>query len=99
MTLKILELARNDLIDGYQFYEKQHSSLGNYFLTSLYNDIDSLKYTAGVHRLVHGQFRRALSKRFPWAIYYTVSNQTIYIHAITDSRRNPEWIKEHLKKA
>lgn len=99
MTLKVLDLARNDLIDGYHFYEIQHSGLGNYFLDTLYNDIESLKYTGGVHRLVHNHFHRALSKRFPWAIYYTLSNQSVYIHAVTDCRRDPDWIKEHLKKA
>lgn len=97
MTIKILDLARDDLIDGYRFYEKQRAGLGNYFLENLSADIESLKFTGGTHPVLYKSFHRALSKSFPWAIYYSVSNQILYVHAITDCRRDPEWIKQHLK--
>ena len=32
MTIRILDLARDDLINGYRFYEHQSTGLGNYFL-------------------------------------------------------------------
>jgi hypothetical protein len=38
----------NDLADGFQFYEKQQESLGDYFLDSIFSDIDSLKLYAGI---------------------------------------------------
>ena len=97
MTIKILDLARDDLMDGYHFYEQQRKDLGTYFLENLSADIESLRFTGGTHRVVYKSFHRALSKRFPWAIYYTVSQQTLYIHAITDCRRDPEWIRQHLQ--
>ena len=99
MTIRILDLARDDLIDGYHFYDNQSPGLGSYFLENIYNDIESLKYTGGAHLVIHQHFYRALSKRFPWAIYYTKSNQTVYIHAVTDCRREPDWIKKHLEKS
>lgn len=99
MTIRILDLARDDLIDGYHFYDNQSPGLGSYFLENIYNDIESLKYTGGAHLVIHQHFYRALSKRFPWAIYYTKSNQTVYIHAVTDCRRDPDWIKKHLEKS
>jgi len=99
MTIRILDLARDDLINGYRFYEHQRSGLGSYFLVNLYNDIESLKYTAGAHLIIHHNFHRALSKRFPWAIYYTLVEKTVYIHAITDCRRDPDWIEKHLDQA
>jgi len=40
----------------------------NTFLHSVYSDIDLLLLYAGVHRVVFG-FHRALSKRFPFAIF------------------------------
>jgi hypothetical protein len=33
MRLQILDSARDDLIDGFYFYEKQEPGLGAYFLT------------------------------------------------------------------
>ena len=42
MKIVILPAARDDLADGFQFYEHQQEGLGNYFLKSLFSDIDSL---------------------------------------------------------
>jgi len=36
-----------DLLSGYHFYERQVENLGNYFLDSLYADLQSLAIYAG----------------------------------------------------
>ncbi len=97
MKIEILDLAKADLLDGFHFYESQEKGLGSYFLTSIYSDIESLRLYAGIHLKPHKNFHRLLSKRFPFAIYYSVSNQAAFVHAIVDCRRNPAWIKRHLK--
>ncbi|MBN8420081.1 MAG: hypothetical protein J0L73_14280 [Verrucomicrobia bacterium] len=43
MKIQILDLAKEDLIEGYRFYEDVEAGLGGYFLTNLYTDIDSRK--------------------------------------------------------
>lgn len=98
MKLRVLDAASQDLIEGFRFYEKQLAGLGEYFLDSLYSDIDSLLLYAGIHAIYFGQYHRALSKRFPFAIYYQMSPQEILIYAVLDCRRNPAWIKKHLSK-
>ena len=70
MKIKILESAKQDLLEGYAFYEKQKEGLGDYFLNSLFSDIESLHLYAGVRQKFFG-FYRMLSKKFPYAIYYT----------------------------
>jgi hypothetical protein len=69
MTIEILDSAEEDLIDGFKFYENQSRGLGDYFLDSLFSDIESLRVYAGIHAL-HFGYHRLLSKRFPFAIYY-----------------------------
>jgi hypothetical protein len=64
MRIEILSEANDDLLKGYYFYERQGPNLGDYFLDSLYSDIDSLLVYAGIHPLVYGR-HRSLSKRFP----------------------------------
>jgi hypothetical protein len=71
MRLQILDSARDDLIEGFYFYEKQEPGLGAYFLTSLYSDMEALKILFGIHPKAYRGFHRALSNRFPFAIYYT----------------------------
>lgn len=96
MKIEILSGADEDLLDGYRFYEQQATGLGGYFLDSLYSDIDSLLVFAGVHRVVYGLYR-CLSKRFPFAIYYSIDSQIIRIHAVLDYRSKPSRIKKRLK--
>ena len=96
MKIVILPSAREDLADGFRFYEAQEGGLGSYFLESLFSDIDSVKLYAGVHRKVFG-FHRALSQRFPYAIYYSVESNTAFIRAVLDCRRNPASIRERLR--
>jgi hypothetical protein len=97
VTVEILDKAEDDLVHGFQFYETRQRGLGSYFLESLFADMESLQLHEGVHRLVYRNYHRALAKRFPFAIFYTVSADTVFVHAVVDCRRKPAWITKHLK--
>ena len=97
MRIKILDEAQDDLIQGFRFYEGREAGLGAYFLDCLFSDIDSLLLYGGIHQVVYGH-RRCLSKRFPFAIYYSVDENIVHVHAVLDCRRNPLWIRKRLKK-
>jgi len=97
MKIKILDSAQRDLLDGYRFYENREIGLGNYFLDSLYSDIDSLQLYAGIHGIHFGRFHRMLSKRFPFAIYYRIEGDKAVVYAILDCRRRPAWTRKRLK--
>ncbi len=95
MRVEITEAAEWDLEEGYHFYESQSEGLGDYFLDTLYSDIDSLAYFAGIHRIVFG-YHRLLSKRFPFAVYYALKEETATVVAVIDCRGNPSWIRKRL---
>ena len=99
MRIQILDLAKDDLIEGFHFYERREAGVGSRFLESLYSDIESLGAVGGIHRKPSGGFHRALAKTFPFAIYYTVDQEFVQIRAIVDCRRRPSWIRRHLRKA
>lgn len=96
MKIVILPSAMNDLVDGFLFYENQEERLGDYFWNSIFADVDSLRIYGGIHRKVFG-FHRLLAKKFPFAIYYAVESDKIFIRAVLDSRRDPKWIRQKLK--
>lgn len=77
MKIRIFDNAKLDLVDGFSFYEAQSCGVGHYFLDSLYSDIDSLGLYAGIHRKKFKDFYWMLSKRFPYAIYYTVADDLV----------------------
>ena len=74
MKIRLFTSAFNDLAGGRNFYERQGDGLGEFFLNSLFSDIDSLVLYGGIHRKVFG-FHRLLSKRFPYAIYYQLKTR------------------------
>jgi plasmid stabilization system protein ParE len=66
-------------------------------LDTLFSDIESLLLYAGLHAKFFGYYR-ALSKRFPYAIYYKISGDHIDIWRVLDCRRDPRWIGKALQE-
>ncbi|MFP4027699.1 MAG: type II toxin-antitoxin system RelE/ParE family toxin [Candidatus Brocadiia bacterium] len=97
MRIRILSSAVEDLHAGRRFYERQGEGVGEYFFDSLFSDIDSLTLYAGIHRKVFGYYRM-LSKRFPYAVYYTMEDGTVVVWRVLDVRRDPERIQETLER-
>ena len=97
MKLRILDLAEADLLSGYEFYEQQSAGIGSYFIDTLQSDIESLRLYAGIHRQVFG-FHRLLSKRFPYAVYYTQTATEVQVWRVFHCRKNPHWIQTQLRK-
>src|SRR5258705_12919950 len=98
MKIEILDRAEEDLVNGFFFYEAHQKGLGSYFLDSLYSDIDSLHLYGGLHQNVYKVYHRLLSRRFPFAIFYTITEDSLLIHAILDCRSDPAWIRDRLEK-
>lgn len=96
MKIEILSIAMADIQSGQHFYEQQQEGLGAYFLDTLFSDIDALLLYADIHQQFFGYYR-ALSKRFPYAIYYRMSGQTIQIWRVLDCRQKPSRIVDALR--
>jgi hypothetical protein len=96
MKIEILSVAMSDIQFGQHFYEQQQEGLGVYFLDSLFSDIDALLLYVGIHQQFFDYYR-ALSKRFPYAIYYRVNGQTIQVWLVLDCRQKPSRILKALK--
>jgi len=96
VRIKILSSATDDLYDGFRFYERQTQGLGIRFFRSLFSDIDSLLVHAGIHPVHFGYFR-LLSKRFPYAIFYSLEEDLIVVRRVLDTRRDPDRIRRALE--
>jgi plasmid stabilization system protein ParE len=96
MRVRIQDSAHNDMREGYWFYENQMPGLGDYFSDTLYGEIESLALYAGIHNKRFG-FYRALSRRFPYSIYYDIEDGEARVYGVLDNRRDPNWIYSHLR--
>ena len=98
MKIKVLSSALEDLYEGRLFYEKQGEGLGEYFFDSLFSDIDSLTLYGGIYPKVFG-YHRLLSRRFPFAIYYRMQEESVVlVFRVLDLRRNPRKIRASLRQ-
>ena len=97
MKVEILRTAEDDLVNGYRFYERQEPGIGNYFLETLFAEIDSLEFYAGAHNRKWGKFRM-LSRRFPFGVFYTIEKDTAYVTAVLDLRRRPSYLKRQIRR-
>jgi hypothetical protein len=70
--------------------------LGRYFLEILFAEIDNLKDYAGIHFLAFGYYR-LLSRRFPYAVYYSIDAGTAIVMAVLDCRSDPASIRDRLE--
>jgi hypothetical protein len=59
-------------------------------------DIESLAYYGGIHEIEFG-YHRALSKRFPFCIYYSLHSDVLLVVAVIDARRDPLWIRSRFE--
>jgi hypothetical protein len=96
MRIAISDDAENDLVDGARFYDSLEHGLGGYFIDSLLSDIDSLLLYAGIHVKVWGYYR-LLSQRFPYAVYYSLEDDLVRIHAVLDCRQDPDKTRNRIQ--
>ena len=96
INIQISTEALEDLADGFWFYEAQKAGLGDYFSIQLKADIEGLRVTAGIHKRGTHDYHRLLSRKFPFAIYYTFAADEAVVWAVVDCRRSPNWIYAHL---
>ena len=95
--LLVLKEVSEDLEDGKKFYDEREPGIGSYFFDCIISDIESLKIYGGIHPRYYG-FYRMLSNRFPFAIYYSLLEDTVIVAAVLDMRREPAWIHKKLIK-
>lgn len=78
--------------------KSREKDLGTIFLDSLYSDIDSLMIYSGIHPVKFDDYYCMLSKRFPFAIYYYVKKEVVFVDAILDCRQKPEHIEKRISR-
>lgn len=96
MNLNILPSAFADLAQGRDFYDDRNVGLGEYFLDTLFAEIESLRIYAGIHNKQFGYYR-LLANRFPYAVYYQIENEGVVVYRVLDCRKKPESIRHALE--
>lgn len=97
MNVEVLAEARLDIADGVAFYDGQSDGAGDYFFQRIFDDIESLRETAGVHETHFGYYRK-IATRHPYLIYYRMTQAGVEVVAVLDGRSRPSDINAILRR-
>jgi plasmid stabilization system protein ParE len=81
--------AAADIENGYSWYERERIGLGDEFLEEVSVTVDAVLAHPNAFPIVHRDTRRALVRRFPFALYYRIVGDTVVFVACFHVRRNP----------
>ena len=81
--------AELDLADAALWYEEQQPQLGHNFLDQVLSLLSTIAETPLIYPLVHRNTRRAVTRRFPFGVYYRVETTAVVVVAVMHGSRNP----------
>ena len=89
-------LAEIDLAEAKHWYEERREGLGEEFVFSIDAALNSISRNPLLFRVIKRNIRRALTKRFPFAVFFTIERSQVIVLAVLHCRRNPKlFLKRH----
>ena len=81
--------ARQEVADSFDWYESRDVGLGNGFLGALDDCIRLIRLHPEMSPVAFKNYRKALMKRFPFAVFYCVSSSLLTIYAVFHCSKSP----------
>ncbi len=82
--------ASADVAGAFSYYQAQRPGLGWLFFEELHRTTDFIEAFPESCPIVHADLRRALVHRFPYAVYYQLSDELLVVRAVLNTRQNPD---------
>ena len=93
-TLIINHFAEEDIKDAIVWYNEQKENLGDEFLQDVKSLVLRINNKPLQFPIIRKNIRRAILNRFPYAIFFIISDSNIIVFAVFHTKRNPKlWEK------
>jgi hypothetical protein len=86
--------AEEEFLKAIEYYEDIERALGYDFALEVYSAIKRSVDYPDAWALMDGDVRRTLVRRFPYAVLYSMEENGIFILAVMNLHRSPEYWKE-----
>lgn len=87
--VQVRRAAELDVAEAQIWYETQRAGLGAEFHSEVSQVIARLEETPLIYRVVHGNVRRAVVRRFPYLIWFRVLGELVIVLACTHAKQDP----------
>ncbi len=95
-TLIVRPEAERDMAEAFDWYENRVSGLGVEFLDRIDVIFQAIARNPRQFRVVYRNVRRALTRHFPYGVFYLENDTSITVLAVFHSRRDPTRWQERI---
>ena len=88
--------AEREFHKAINYYEECNTNLGYDFSIEVYKTIQHIILFPEAWPKVEDNIRRCLVNRFPYGILYSIENDIIYILAVMNLHRKPDYWKDRI---
>jgi Plasmid stabilisation system protein. len=89
-SLLIQPEARADIAESQKWYEERASGVGREFVEAVDEILVSITKNPLAYPVVRNIARRALTKRFPYGVFFLLAEETVVVLAVLHQSRDPE---------
>ena len=91
MTLRVVfrRAAKNEFEDAAVWYDGQNFGLGEEFIIEIEQAVANAAAAPQRYPVIFGDIRRAVTRRFPFSVYFRVRPNELVVLAVFHGRRNP----------
>ena len=79
-----------DLVEAFAWYEGQRPGLGSEFFAEVAQVLQRIEDAPLQHAVVLEDTRRAIVRRFPYAVFFIVDPDVIAVTAVMHGKRDPK---------
>ncbi len=90
VNLIIASEVEKDITEAYTWYEKQKTGLGEEFLSCVDAQVQSIVRMPKMYEIVFNAYRRGLTRRFPYGIFYEYKDETVVIYGVFHTSADPK---------
>jgi plasmid stabilization system protein ParE len=94
VRLVVRGAAEADIVEAARWYEQRSPGLGSEFLRAVDVTLAEIARMPERYPVVRGRARRALLRRFPYAIYFVATPDLVSVFACLHARRDPRHWRE-----
>jgi plasmid stabilization system protein ParE len=82
--------AEAEMTESFTWYEDRVAGLGSDFLLCIDAILNSISRSPKQYPIVYENIRRAISRRFPYEVFYVENEDKVIILAVFHAKRSPK---------
>ncbi|MCR4290435.1 MAG: hypothetical protein NUV86_09285 [Candidatus Scalindua sp.] len=90
--------AEAEFTQAIDYYEECEEGLGYDFAVEVYSSIQRIVSYPKAWPVIDDEIRRSLVRRFPYGIFYSEKKEEIFILAVMNLHRKPDYWKQRIKE-